>query len=182
MSSTKRSYFSIKAHDNISVEIKDEKGLVINKFNSISSCVKFYGLSISTLDSGLRNDNNVEIIIKNKPYNLSLINSDNNIASESNSVSVIPTEEVDKDISNKALEKRYNNAKEVAKENSCKGYERSAVYIYERCTKKRFKLIGSFLSPKRAASLLGVSKKIIIKYKNSGLVYEFGYKFRSNIR
>lgn len=121
----------------------------------------------------------MEIIIKNKPYNLSLINSDNNITSESNYVSIIPTEEVDKDISNKALEKRD---KEVAKENSCKGYERSAVYIYKRCTKKELKLIGSFLSPKRAASLLGVSKKIIIKYKNSGLVSEFGYKFTSNIR
>lgn len=49
----------------------------------------------------------MEIIIKNKPYYLSLINSDNNITSESNSVSVIPTEEVDKNISNKASEENH---------------------------------------------------------------------------
>lgn len=92
----------------------------------------------------------MKIIIKNKPYYLSLINSDNNITSESNSVSVISTEEVDKNISNKACfgfaGKPYNNVKKVAKVNSCKSYERSAVLIYEISTNKEFILIGSFVS------------------------------------
>lgn len=33
MSSTKKLYYSTIARNNISVEIKEEKGLVINKFN-----------------------------------------------------------------------------------------------------------------------------------------------------
>lgn len=53
MNSIKRSYYSTIARDNICVEIRDEKKLVINKFNSISSWVKFYGLSLNTLDIGL---------------------------------------------------------------------------------------------------------------------------------
>jgi len=42
-------YFNTKAREKISVVIKDEKGLVVNSFDSISSCAKFYNLPRSTL-------------------------------------------------------------------------------------------------------------------------------------
>ena len=170
-------YLNSGVRDKISVEIKDEKGLIVNTFNSISSCAQYYGLSRSTLQRKLhKNNNSIEIIIENKPYNVSIINPDNDIIDSIpvSLISSIPEE----------IEKSFNNPKflDVAKENYWKYYLKPTVYIYEKCTNEGFKLIGGFTSSKKAANLLGVSTNIITKYKNSGLIYKDRYKFTSSIR
>lgn len=165
-------YLNTQARDKISVEIKDKNGLVANMFNSISSCAKFYGLSRSSLHRKLHKSNNVEILFENKPYIISFINSDDDLNTLENI-----SEEVD--ISDKALEKPFNNPKDITKENDSKINLKPAVYIYEKCTNEGFKLIGGFTSSKKAANFLGVSTNTIIKYKNSGIIYKVRYKFTS---
>jgi group I intron endonuclease len=53
------------------------------------------------------------------------------------------------------------------------------VNIYEKLSSKGFKLIGSFVSARRAAKFLGISGSTVIKYKNSGEIFKDRYKFSS---
>jgi group I intron endonuclease len=53
------------------------------------------------------------------------------------------------------------------------------VNIYEKFSSKGFKLIGSFVSARRAGKFLGISGSTIIKYKNSGGIFKDRYKFSS---
>jgi hypothetical protein len=54
------------------------------------------------------------------------------------------------------------------------------VNIYEKCSAEGFKLIGSFVSARRAAIFLELSKNTVIKYMNSGAIYKNRFKFSSN--
>ena len=54
------------------------------------------------------------------------------------------------------------------------------VNIYEKCSSEDFKLIGSFLSARRAAKLLDMSGSTVIRYMNSGQVFKDRYKFSCN--
>ena len=54
------------------------------------------------------------------------------------------------------------------------------VNVYEKCDKEGFKLIGSFISARRAAKFLDMSGSTVIKYINSGAIYKNRYKFSSN--
>jgi group I intron endonuclease len=53
------------------------------------------------------------------------------------------------------------------------------VNVYEKCSSEGFKLIGSFVSARRAGKFLGMSGSTIIKYMNSGTIYKDRYKFSS---
>lgn len=53
------------------------------------------------------------------------------------------------------------------------------VNIYEKFSSKGFKLIGSFVSARRAGKFLGISGSTVIKYMNSGEIYKDRYKFSS---
>jgi group I intron endonuclease len=53
------------------------------------------------------------------------------------------------------------------------------VNIYEKFSSKEFKLIGSFVSARRAGKFLGISGNTVIKYKNSGEIFKNRYKFSS---
>ena len=53
------------------------------------------------------------------------------------------------------------------------------VNIYEKCTGEGFKLIGSFVSARRAGKFLDISGSTIIKYMKSGAVFKDRYKFSS---
>jgi len=53
------------------------------------------------------------------------------------------------------------------------------VYIYEKFSSKGFKLIGSFVSARRAGKFLGISGTTVIKYRNSGEIFKDRYKFSS---
>ena len=53
------------------------------------------------------------------------------------------------------------------------------VNIYEKFSSKGFKLIGSFVSARRAGKFLGISGTTVIKYRNSGEIFKDRYKFSS---
>ena len=53
------------------------------------------------------------------------------------------------------------------------------VNVYEKCDSSGFKLIGSFVSARRAGIFLDLSKSTVIKYMNSGAIYKNRYKFSS---
>ena len=51
------------------------------------------------------------------------------------------------------------------------------INIYENCSIEGFKLIGNFVSARKAAIFLNISYSTIIKYKNSGKIFKERYKF-----
>lgn len=53
------------------------------------------------------------------------------------------------------------------------------VNIYEKYSSEGFKLIGSFVSARRAAKFLEISGSTVIRYMNSGAIYKDKYKFTS---
>lgn len=53
------------------------------------------------------------------------------------------------------------------------------VDVYEKCSSEGFKLIGSFVSVRRAGKFLGMGISTITKYMNSGTIYKDRYKFSS---
>lgn len=53
------------------------------------------------------------------------------------------------------------------------------VNIYEKCSSEGFKLIGNFVSVRRASVFLNVSHNTIRRYINSGEVFKERYKFSS---
>jgi group I intron endonuclease len=53
------------------------------------------------------------------------------------------------------------------------------VNIYEKCSSEGFKLIGGFVSARRAGKFLGISGSTVIRYMNSGEIFKDRYKFSS---
>jgi len=53
------------------------------------------------------------------------------------------------------------------------------VNIYEKLSSEGFKLIGCFVSARRAAKFLDISGSTVIKYMNSGQIFKDRYKFSS---
>ena len=53
------------------------------------------------------------------------------------------------------------------------------VYVYEKCSSEGFKLIGSFVSARRAGVFLGMSGSTVNRYVNSGGIFKDRYKFSS---
>jgi group I intron endonuclease len=53
------------------------------------------------------------------------------------------------------------------------------VNIYEKCSSDGFKLIGSFVSARRAGKFLEISGSTVIRYMNSGEIFKDRYKFSS---
>lgn len=51
------------------------------------------------------------------------------------------------------------------------------VNIYEKCSAEGFKLIGSFVSARRAAKFLGISGSTVVRYMQSGEIFKERYKF-----
>ena len=51
------------------------------------------------------------------------------------------------------------------------------VNIYEKCSSSGFKLIGSFVSARRASLFLGISQSTVIRYIKSGAIFKDRYKF-----
>jgi group I intron endonuclease len=65
----------------------------------------------------------------------------------------------------------------LLKFSSSRGYP---VYIYEKCDSEGFKLIGSFVSIRRAAKFLEISSNTVRLYINSGNIFKDRYKFSSS--
>lgn len=53
------------------------------------------------------------------------------------------------------------------------------VNIYEKCSSEGFKLIGSFVSARRAGKFWDISGSTVIRYMNSGEIFKERYKFSS---
>jgi group I intron endonuclease len=53
------------------------------------------------------------------------------------------------------------------------------VNIYEKCSNEGWKLIGSFVSTRRAANFLDISHSTVRRYMNSGEIFKDRYKFSS---
>uniref|UniRef100_UPI00241156F6 hypothetical protein n=1 Tax=Stagonosporopsis vannaccii TaxID=2606854 RepID=UPI00241156F6 len=77
----------------------------------------------------------------------------------------------------KALGKTHNEETKL-KMNLAKG---NPIHIYEKSSSEGFKLIGSFVSAKRAATFLEISGSTMIKYRNSGEIYKNRYRFSSKL-
>lgn len=78
-------------------------------------------------------------------------------------------------MSQKALGRKHSD-ETLFKMSVAKG---SSVNIYEKCDKEGFKLIGCFISVRKAANFLGISKSTVTKYKNSGEIFKDRYRFSS---
>ena len=50
----------------------------------------------------------------------------------------------------------------------------SSVNIYEKCEKEGFKLIGSFVSARKAGKFLGISGSTIVRYLKSKEIFKEG--------
>ena len=84
--------------------------------------------------------------------------------------------EKSKELMKKAALGRKHSDETLLKMSSARG---NPVNIYEKCSAEGFKLIGSFISPRRAGKFLEISGSTIIKYKNSGAIFKDRYKFSS---
>jgi len=51
--------------------------------------------------------------------------------------------------------------------------------VYEKCSSEGFKLIGSFVSARRAGKLLEISGSTVVRYMKSGAIFKDRYKFSS---
>lgn len=73
----------------------------------------------------------------------------------------------------KALGRKHSE-ETLLKISTNRGY---SVYIYEKCDIEGFKLVGSFVSIRRAAKFLEISSNTIKSYINSGKIFKDRYKF-----
>lgn len=55
----------------------------------------------------------------------------------------------------------------------------SLVNIFEKCDTEGFKLIGSFVSARRAGKFLGISGSTVVRYLDTGQIFKDKYKFCS---
>ncbi|KAF2647135.1 hypothetical protein K491DRAFT_615086 [Lophiostoma macrostomum CBS 122681] len=54
------------------------------------------------------------------------------------------------------------------------------VNVYEKCSSEGFKLIGGFVSARRASNFLDISGSTVVRYMKSGAIFKDRYKFSSN--
>jgi group I intron endonuclease len=87
------------------------------------------------------------------------------------------TEETKELMRQKALGKKHSEYT-LLKMSASRGYP---VFIYEKCDSEGFKLIGSFVSIRRAAKFLEISSNTIRLYINSGKIFKDRYKFSSSL-
>ena len=83
------------------------------------------------------------------------------------------TEEAKELIRQKALGRKHSE-ETLLKMSASRGH---AVNIYEKCDSEGFKLIGSFVSIRRAAKFLEISANTVKLYINSGKIFKDRYKF-----
>jgi group I intron endonuclease len=83
------------------------------------------------------------------------------------------TEESKELMRKKALGRKHTE-ETLLKMSAVRGY---SVNIYEKCDTEGFKLIGSFVSIRRAAKFLDISSNSIKLYINSGKIFKDRYKF-----
>ena len=93
--------------------------------------------------------------------------------SKANNLGKTHTEETKELMRQKALGRKHSE-ETLLKMSASKGY---LVNIHEKCDLEGFKLIGSFVSIRKAAKFLGLSGNTIRLYINSGEIFKDRYKF-----
>jgi group I intron endonuclease len=93
--------------------------------------------------------------------------------SKINNLGKFHTEESKELMRQKALGRKHTE-ETLLKMSAIRGY---SVNIYEKCDSEGFKLIGSFVSIRRAAKFLDISSNSIKLYINSGKIFKDRYKF-----
>lgn len=141
--------------DKLKVELQESNGNTFKTFDSITSCARLYDLSRSTVQRRLQKNEPVVVMIENKPFYVRLVDN-------SGSVSV-NKEELDSPSLQLKMSTKHGNP----------------VNIYEKSSDEGFKLIGGFVSARRAAKFLEMSGSTVIRYMNSGAIYKDRYKFSS---
>ena len=87
----------------------------------------------------------------------------------------IHSEETKELMKQKAIGRKHSEGTKL-KMSSKRG---NPVYVYEKCSSEGFKLIGSFVSARRAGVFLGMSGSTVNRYVNSGGIFKDRYKFSS---
>lgn len=77
----------------------------------------------------------------------------------------------------KALGRKHSE-ETLLKMSANRGY---LVNVHEKCDDQGFKLIGSFVSIRRAAKFLEISSNTIRLYINSGKIFKNRYKFTGEV-
>lgn len=93
--------------------------------------------------------------------------------SKINNLGKIHTEETKELMRQKALGRKHSE-ETLLKMSTTRGY---SVNIHEKCDSEGFKLIGSFVSIRKAANFLEISANTVKLYINSGKIYKDRYKF-----
>jgi len=161
------------------VQIISDKGLVLKTFTSLSDCAKFLGLTQPTVKNRLIK-NQAFLFEDNPCYLKRVINDDSDF-----SVSLNPEVKSPKVKSPKVkslnLEVKNLNT-EIELKNRISATPQGVgkpVNVYEKVDSSGLKLIGSFVSARRAGKFIGISGSTVIRYVQSGQIYNERYKFSS---
>lgn len=161
-------YFSTGS-GKIAVHIVSNQGLILKTFTSLSDCAKTLGITQPTVRNRLIK--NQPFLFENNPcYFQNILNKDRDLL-----------ESIEPQVRTSAspLAGRTNSNK-IELNNLIKGIPKGVgkpVNIYEKCDSSGFKLIGSFVSARRAGLFLGLSGSTVLRYVQSGQVYKNKYKF-----
>lgn len=196
-------YFSTGS-GKIGVHIVSNQGLILKTFTSLSDCAKTLGVTQPTARNRLIK--NQPFLFENNPcYLKNIINKDSDLLESIEPqvrTSPSPTDPKDKarpagsidggsspqrgyagrTISSYSpfyIDKKGNSNK-IELNNLIKGIPKGVgkpVNIYEKWDSSGFKLIGSFVSARRAGLFLGLSGSTVLRYVQSGQVYKNKYKF-----
>jgi group I intron endonuclease len=97
-------------------------------------------------------------------------NENNPLFGKTHSLVALPTKEL---MRQKALGRKHSE-ETLLKMSTSRGH---LVYIHEKCDSEGFKLIGSFVSIRKAAKFLDISANTVRLYINSGEIFKDRYKF-----
>lgn len=151
------------------MHIVSNQGLILKTFTSLSDCAKTLGITQPTVRNRLIK--NQPFLFENNPcYFQNILNKDRDLL-----------ESIEPQVRTSAspLAGRTNSNK-IELNNLIKGIPKGVgkpVNIYEKCDSSGFKLIGSFVSARRAGLFLGLSGSTVLRYVQSGQVYKNKYKF-----
>ena len=154
--------------------LSDKEGLVLKTFTSLSDCAKFLGLTQPTVKNRLIK-NQAFLFEGNPCYLKRVINDDSDF-----SVSLNPEVKSPK-VKSLNLEVKSLNT-EIELKNRISATPQGVgkpVNVYEKVDSSGLKLIGSFVSARRAGKFIGISGSTVIRYVQSGQIYNERYKFSS---
>jgi hypothetical protein len=157
------------------VQIISDKGLVLKTFTSLSDCAKFLGLTQPMVKNRLIK-NQAFLFEDNPCYLKRVINDDSDF-----SVSLNHPEVKSPKVKSLNLEVKNLNT-EIELKNRISATPWGAgkpVNVYEKVDSSGFKLMGSFVSARRAGKFIGISGSTVIRYVQSSQIYNERYKFSS---